>query len=81
MTTFKRLALVAFGVSCLTCTKNADAMYTHLSAGSTGCDPAQMALASDATPFVWKVSCQGKTFTCTSVKGAPAGPAICVAEP
>lgn len=62
------------------CTKNADAMYTHLSAGSTGCQPEQMVLAADPNPFVWKVTCQGKTFTCTSQKGAPQGPAICLAE-
>lgn len=78
--TRRRLGLLVPFLALLAgCAKNADAMYTHLSAGSTGCEPNQMVLAPEPNPFVWKVSCQGKTFTCTSQKGAPQGPAICVA--
>ena len=62
------------------CAKNADAMYANLSAGSTGCEPEQMTISADANPYVWKVTCQGKTFSCASTKGAPQGPAICTAE-
>ena len=76
----KRLWLCLAVAAGAGCAKNADAMYTNLSAGSTGCEPDQMTLAPDANPFMWKLTCQGKTFSCTSQKGAPHGPAICMAE-
>lgn len=72
------LSLVVLAVA--GCAKNADAMYSNLSAGSTGCEPEQMAIGANANPFGWKVTCQGKTFSCLSIKGAPQGPAICTAE-
>lgn len=80
LTTLRSATLVVLLATLAGCAKNADAMYTHLSAGSTGCEPNQMVLAPEPNPFVWKVTCQGKTFACTSQKGAPQGPAICVAE-
>lgn len=74
-----RLVLVVVLASAA-CAKNAAAMYANLSAGSTGCDPAQMTIFPDANPFAWKLACQGGTFSCISTKGAPQGPAICTRE-
>ena len=78
--TTNRLWLCLVVVAVAGCAKNADGMYANLSAGSTGCEPAQMAISADANPYAWKVTCQGKTFSCISTKGAPQGPAICTAE-
>jgi hypothetical protein len=76
----KHLGLCLVVVAGAGCVKNIDAMYTHLSAGSTGCEPSQMTLAPEANPFMWKVTCQGKTFSGTNPQGAPDGTAICVPE-
>jgi hypothetical protein len=62
------------------CAKNADAVYASVSAGGTGCEPAEMSISADATPYAWKVTCRGKTFSCTAPEGAPKGAAICVAD-
>ncbi|MCU0695481.1 MAG: hypothetical protein MUC96_03000 [Myxococcaceae bacterium] len=62
------------------CAKSADGMYANVSAGGTGCEPAEMTISADATPYAWKVTCRGKTFSCTAPQGAPNGAALCVAE-
>ncbi len=78
-----------FGVLLLLagCAKSADALtaamrtvYANVSAGGTGCEPAEMTISADANPYMWKVTCRGKTFSCTAPQGAPDGAAICVAE-
>jgi hypothetical protein len=62
------------------CVKSADAMYANMAAGGTGCEPAEMTISADANPYAWKVTCRGKTFSCTDPQGAPQGVALCVPE-
>lgn len=76
----RRLGVVTLLMGAMACAKNADAVYASVSAGGTGCEPAEMTISADATPYAWKVTCRGKTFSCTAPQGAPKGAAICVAD-